>query len=240
MTTIFHEWPCGRFIEIQSSIRRKKIHRTNQGSNFLGGSFRNRDNPTNIRLGEDLPKTSWRRLHCNIFLSSRTSLRRFQDIITRRLLEDVLQTHLEDVMKTPWKRVEDVLQRRLEDVFGRRIGNTSSRRLGRRKIVTLKRSWTLLVKQEMFAGNVRVPIQFSRESQPQQLKRWFFLKNRPIHFHINSAVLLNWSNKTSCVFPALKSISHFPSQSTVPRRSDSSSEANSSCYHRSDAWSHLK
>ena len=44
MTTVFHAWPYGRFIEIQSNLRRKKLHRTNQGSNFLGGSFSNRDN----------------------------------------------------------------------------------------------------------------------------------------------------------------------------------------------------
>ena len=44
VTTVFHTWAYGRFIEIQSSLRRKKLHRTNQGSNFLGGSFSNRDN----------------------------------------------------------------------------------------------------------------------------------------------------------------------------------------------------
>ena len=41
MTTVFHTWPYGRFI--QSNLRRKKLHRTNQGSNFLGGSFSNRN-----------------------------------------------------------------------------------------------------------------------------------------------------------------------------------------------------
>ena len=44
MTTVFHIWPYGRFIAIQSNLRRNKLHRTNQGSNFLGGSFSNRDN----------------------------------------------------------------------------------------------------------------------------------------------------------------------------------------------------
>ena len=34
----------GRFIEIQSNLMRKKLHRTNQGSNFLGGIFGNIDN----------------------------------------------------------------------------------------------------------------------------------------------------------------------------------------------------
>ena len=77
MTAVFHTWLYGRFIEIQSNLRRKKLHRTNQDSNFLGGSFSNRD-------------------------------------------------------------------------------------------------------------NVRAPIQLRREIQPQHLKRCFFLKNRPIHFHINS------------------------------------------------------
>ena len=44
MTTVFYTWPYGRFIEIQSNLRRKKLHRMNQVSNFLGGSFSNRDN----------------------------------------------------------------------------------------------------------------------------------------------------------------------------------------------------
>ena len=44
MTTVFHAWSYGRFIEKQSNFRRKKLHRMNQDSNFLGGSFRNRDN----------------------------------------------------------------------------------------------------------------------------------------------------------------------------------------------------
>ena len=34
--------------------------------------------------------------------------------------------------------------------------------------------------------NLRAPIQFRRESQPQHLKRLFFLKNRLIHCHNNS------------------------------------------------------
>ena len=35
--------PYGRFVEIHSNLRRKKHHKMNQGSNFLGGSFNNRD-----------------------------------------------------------------------------------------------------------------------------------------------------------------------------------------------------
>ena len=43
MTTVFHAYMCGRFIEILSNLGRKKLHRTNQGSNFLGGSFGKKD-----------------------------------------------------------------------------------------------------------------------------------------------------------------------------------------------------
>ena len=81
MITVFHAWRYGRFIEIQSNLRRKKLNGTNQGSNFLGGSFSNRQ-------------------------------------------------------------------------------------------------------------NVRTPIQFGRESHLQHLKRLFFLKKRPIHFHINSTSVI--------------------------------------------------
>ena len=41
--------------------------------------------------------------------------------------------------------------------------------------------------------NARAPIQFRRESQPQHFNTWFFLKSRPIHFHINSTSV-NYQN----------------------------------------------
>ena len=87
---------------MQSNLRRKKLHRTNQGSNFLGGSFSNRD-------------------------------------------------------------------------------------------------------------NVRAPIQFRRETEPQHPQRLFFLNNRPIHFHINSTSVIRlgkrnqlsfFSNKINMPLPA--------------------------------------
>ena len=109
MATIFHTWPYGRFTDIKSNLKWKKLHRVNQGSYFLGGCFSNRD-------------------------------------------------------------------------------------------------------------HLRAIIKFRRESQPS----------------------INRSNETSCVFPALKPKSHFPPQSTVPHRSDSSSEANSNCCHWSDTWSHFE
>ena len=43
MRTVLHAWLCGRLIEVQSSFSRKKLHRMNQGSNYLGGSYNNRD-----------------------------------------------------------------------------------------------------------------------------------------------------------------------------------------------------
>ena len=44
MTTVFYGKPYGRFIKIQNNLWGKKLHSTNQGSNFLGGSFNKRDN----------------------------------------------------------------------------------------------------------------------------------------------------------------------------------------------------
>ena len=43
MTTVFHARSYGRFMEIQSNLSRKKLHTSNQGSNFLGDSFSDRD-----------------------------------------------------------------------------------------------------------------------------------------------------------------------------------------------------
>ena len=65
------------------------IDRYKKGSTF----------PAIIRLGEDVLKTSSRRLQCNIFLSSKTS----------------------------WRRLANTSWRRLEDILGRRIANMSWR-----------------------------------------------------------------------------------------------------------------
>ena len=43
MTAGFHARSYGRFIEIKRNIRGEKLHRTNQGFNFLGSSCSNRD-----------------------------------------------------------------------------------------------------------------------------------------------------------------------------------------------------
>ena len=44
MITVFHARPCGGFIEILSNLWRKKLHRMNQGSDFLRENFCNREN----------------------------------------------------------------------------------------------------------------------------------------------------------------------------------------------------
>ena len=101
MTTVFHPWLYDRFMKIQSNLGRKKLNRTNQGSNFLGGSFSNRD-------------------------------------------------------------------------------------------------------------TVRAPIQFGGESQPQYLIRWFFLKNRPIHFHIHSNCVIRLGKWKELSFSCIEIIKPLP------------------------------
>ena len=39
MTTIFHVSSYGRFIEIKNNLTRKELRKSNEGSNFLGGSL---------------------------------------------------------------------------------------------------------------------------------------------------------------------------------------------------------
>ena len=97
----------------------------------------------NIRLVEDVLKTSRRHLQDVFSVTFFCLPRRPEDIIARRLantswkrLEDVLQTS----WKTSCKRLEDVLKtswRHHEGILGRRIANTSWRRLQD----VFKRSW---------------------------------------------------------------------------------------------------
>ena len=72
--------------------------------------------------------------------------------------------------------------------------------------------------------NVRAPIQSRREMQPEHLERWSSSRSDLSVFTSMAPASLDWSNKTSWVFPALKSTSHFLLQSTVYYRSDSSSD----------------
>ena len=113
--------------------------------------------------------------------------------------------------------------------------------LWRKKLYRMNQSPNIFRCTFSSRDNVRVPIQFRRESQPQHLKRWFFSQEQ-IHLssHYLHSNVIGPANKTSWVFPELKLTSHILPQFTVSCRSDSSSEANSSCYHRADAWSHLE
>ena len=79
--------------------------------------------------------------------------------------------------------------------------------------------------------------QFRREEKanPSILKDGFSSKTDPINFTLTEPFLPDRSKETIQLFPALKSRNHFLPQSTESRRSDSSSEANSSCCHKSEA-----
>ena len=52
--------------------------------------------------------------------------------------------------------------------------------------------------------DVRAPIQFRRERQPQHLKRLFFLKNRPIHFQINSNKVIRLVKQNNLSFSRIE------------------------------------
>ena len=57
---VFHAWWHGRSIEIQNNLRRQKLHRTNQGSNFLGGSFSNQGVSQKIKTDDVFSKSGIR------------------------------------------------------------------------------------------------------------------------------------------------------------------------------------
>ena len=88
--------------------------------------------------------------------------------------------------------------------------------------------------------NVRVAIQFIGKRKPQHLKRLFPLKNRPIHFYINSTSVIRPVKQNKSSFSSIGINKPLSCPSPLSCRSDSSSEANSSCCHRSNTWSHLE
>ena len=52
--------------------------------------------------------------------------------------------------------------------------------------------------------NMKSAIQFRRESQPQHLKKRFFLKNRPIHFQIKSTSVTGPVKRNQLSFSCIK------------------------------------
>ena len=99
-------------------------------------------NPANIRLGEDVLKTSSRHLQgvfsVTFFLSSKTSWRRLENVLKtscKTSWRHFRNTYYKYVLKTTSRRLQEVLEDEkcyAEDVF--------------------KTSWRRLGKQEMFAG----------------------------------------------------------------------------------------
>ena len=71
MTLVFHAWVYGRFIEIQSNLRKK-----NQNSNFLRGSFSNIDN---VRAQSNLEE-KFNPSILNDYFSSRTDMSIFTSL----------------------------------------------------------------------------------------------------------------------------------------------------------------
>ena len=89
--------------------------------------------------------------------------------------------------------------------------------------------------------NKRAPIQFRRESQPPYLKKSFFLKNRPIHYQINSTNAFRLVKRNWLSFSSIEINKPLPALVlSVSHRSDWSSKVNSNGCQRSDAWSHLE
>ena len=147
---------------------------------------------------QDVLKTFWRRLQNVLKMSWRrfckTSSRRLQDLWPRRIywswprrLEDVMlrQTYsswsrcLEDVFKTS-SEVED--EKGLRDAF---IKTNVCWELHR-----TNQGSNFLGNSFSKTDNVGALIQIRRKSQPQHLKRWFFLKNWSSHYHINSTSVI--------------------------------------------------
>ena len=112
--------------------------------------------------------------------------------------------------------------------------------LGRKKLDRANQGPNFLGGSFSIGDNLRLQSSLELKVNPSILKNDFTSRTNPSIFTSIEPVLLYRSIETSWIFPALKSTNHFLPQSTVSRRSDSSSEANSSCCHRSDPWSHLE
>ena len=94
--------------------------------------------------------------------------------------------------------------------------------LWRERATTGEQNFTVQIKIPIFLeaflarDNIRAPIQFRRESQPQHLiKDDFSSRIDPSILKAIAPVLLDQSNETSWVFPALISPDHFLPQSSV-------------------------
>ena len=75
----------------------------------------------------------------------------------------------------------------------------------------LQFSWKHL-QEDNLGDNVRAAIQFRGESQPEHHKRWFFLKIRPIQFHMNSASVIRPVKRNCTAYSILQIRFKFRSQ----------------------------
>ena len=89
-------------------------------------------------------------------------------------------------------------------------------RIGRNKHDRLNQGSNFLESSFTNRGNVKVPNQSRRDSQPQHILKYCFLsRTDPSIFTSIAPLSLDQSNElSSVVFPALKSTSHFLPQST--------------------------
>ena len=76
--------------------------------------------------------------------------------------------------------------------------------LWRKKLHETNQSFNFLWGRFSNRDNVKVPIQFRRESQPQHFKGRFFLKNRPIHFHIRSTSIIRRAKRNQLSFSSIE------------------------------------
>ena len=88
-----------------------------------------------VNTCEDILKTSWRCLQCNIFLSLPRYLEDLLKDVLKMSCEDVLKKYLEDILQT---RLEDVLQVscKMKNCYVEDVFETSSRHLGKQEMFT--------------------------------------------------------------------------------------------------------
>ena len=138
-------------------------------------------------LLQDLSKTSWKRLE--------DVLKTYSQDEYIGLNQEVLKTSSEDVRL---RQTYSSWSRCLEDVFKTSSEGEDEKGL-RDAFIKTNVCWELHRTNQgsNFLGNsfskrdnVGALIQIRRKSQPQHLKRWFFLKNWYSHYHINSTSVI--------------------------------------------------
>ena len=89
-------------------------------------------------------------------------------------------------------------------------------------------------------NDVRAQSNLVEKDNSSSLKDDSSSRTDPSIFTSIALALLDRWKETNWVLSALKSTGHFQPQSSMSCRSNSRSAAKASCYHKSDAWSHLE